>query len=140
MSNLHTLCVDSPAFTQGYFVQLLPKLETLRLLNCLNFDVDTLIEGLQRVKRHKRLTALDLSGVPCVSSMNMWQICSLCPNLEEASSKAIMSNFIAEQCFLDCPNLKKFDCWPLQSAVVGWQQLRTRFPRVTFGNRIITSL
>ena len=47
MVNLHSLCVQSAVFTQGYFLQLMPKLHTLRLLNCPNFDMETLVEALQ---------------------------------------------------------------------------------------------
>ncbi len=140
MLNLRTLSVQSPAFTQGYFVQRIPKLRSLLLLDCPNFDIDTLIEALQRVKRHKCLTVLDLSGVPRVMSLNKWQICSLCPNLQEAVSNAVMGDFIAKQCFLDCGNLRKFDCWPLLSIRTKWVQLRMRYAHLAFGNRICSSL
>ena len=50
MLNLRTLSVQSPAFTQGYFVQRVPKLRSLLLLDCPNFNIDMLIEALQQVK------------------------------------------------------------------------------------------
>ncbi len=45
MPNLLTLSVESPAFTHGYFMQMLPNLHTLQLLQCPNFDIDTLVEA-----------------------------------------------------------------------------------------------
>ncbi len=105
MINLRSLSVQSAAFTQGYFIQLLPQLHTLRLLDCPNFDVETLVEALQRLRRSKSLTTLDISGVPRVSSFNKWLLCSLCPNLQKAVSNAVMGDFIAEQCFMDCEKL-----------------------------------
>ncbi len=140
MPNLRVLSVESPAFTQRYFVQLLPHLHTLRLLDCQNFDIETLVEALQRLKRSKTLLSLDLSGVPNVTSFNIWEICSLCPNIEQVVSKVVIGDFVAKQCFLDCPNLKKFDYWPLSCMTHKWRQLRTRYPQITFGNRIDESL
>ncbi len=140
MPNLRVLSVQSPAFTQGFFVQVLPHLRTLQLLDCQNFDIETLVEALQRLKRSKTLCILDLSGVPQVTSFNIWEICSLCPNIEEVTSKVVMGDFVAEQCFLDCPNLKKFDCWPLACTKHKWRQLHTRFAHITFGTRIVDSL
>ena len=127
---------QSPAFVQGYFVQLVPHLRSLLLLDCPNFDVDTLIEGLQRVKRHKMITVMDLTGVPSVASFHVWQICSLCPNLQEAYSQAVMGDFVAEQCFLDCEKINKFNCWPLAHTAKQWVQLRKHYPQVAFGEHI----
>ncbi len=121
-------------------MQVLPKLETLLLLECPHFDIDTLVDALQRMKRCKSLQRLDLSGVPGVSSLNKWQVCSLCPNLEDAASNAMMGDFVAEQCLLDCPKLKRFDCWPLACTKLKWAQLRTCFVRVQFGKRIVASM
>ncbi len=120
MPNLRVLAVQSASFTQGYFVQLLPKLETLLLLECPNFDIDTLVDALQHMKHCKSLHKLDLSGVPGVSSLNKWQVCSLCPNLEDVASNAMMGDFVAEQCLLDCPQLQRFDCWPLACTKLKW--------------------
>ncbi len=140
MVNLRSLSVESGAFTQGYFVQLLPKLHTLRLLNCPNFDVDTLVEVLQRLRCSKSLHIVDVSGVPNVASFNVWQICSLCLNLQEAVTNAVMGDFVAEQCLLDCPNLKHFDCCPLRCTQHKWADLCKCFPNVHFGSRICSTL
>ncbi len=140
MPNLLTLSVASAAFTHGYFMQMLPKLHTLHLLHCPNFDIETLVEALQCVRQHKSMRSLNLCGVPKVSSFNKWQICSLCPNLIEAQSNAVMGDFIAEQCFIDCPQLTKFDCVPLGCTHKKWQELRSRFPHIIFGHRIGSQL
>ena len=140
MRNLITLSVESAAFTQGYFLQLLPNLQSLQLLHCPHFDIEILVEALQRVGRHKAMQHLNLCGVPRVSSLNKWQICSLCPNLQEAKSKAVMGDFIAEQCFIDCPHLTVFNCVPLPCTHNKWQELRIRFPRIAFGHQICSQL
>lgn len=140
MFNLQSICVQSAAFTQGYFVQSLPQLHTLCFLNCPNFDVETLLEALQRLRRSKSLRTLDLSGVPMVSSFNKWKLCSLCPNLQRAVSNAVMGDFVAELCLLDCDQLKYFDCWPLQCTKSKWIQLCRCFPHVTFGRRVCATI
>ncbi len=140
MLKLVTLSIESPAFTHRYFMQLLPNLQSLQLVHCPNFDIDTLIEALQHIGRHKSLRSLNLCGVPSVSSFNKWQICSFCPNLQEVQSTALMGDFIAEQCFIDCPKLIKFDCWPLACTQNKWRQLRICFPHVIFGSRICSQL
>ncbi len=140
MTNLCFLSVRSPAFTHGFFLQLLLHLHTLLLLDCPNLDVDTIVEALQRMRQSKSLRRLDLSGVQSVSSFNKWQICSLCPNLQQARSNAVMGDYIAEQCFLDCPLLTHFDCWPLGLTKENWANLVHHYPRVMFGECIKATL
>lgn len=140
MTILWSVSIDSDVFTHGYFVQHVPHLHTLRLLRCPNFDIETLVEALQCVRRHKTLCTLDLSSVPNVSSFNKWLICSMCPNLQEALSNAIMGDFVALQCFLDCPKMVIFDCWPLGCTKNKWVELQNKYCHIQFGSRILSTL
>ncbi len=140
MVNLRSLSIESDVFTQGFFVQCVPHLHTLHFLCCPNFDVETLVEALQRIRRSKSLMTIDLSGVPNVSSFNKWLICSICPNLEEGLSNAVMGDFVTLQCFLDCPKLVTFDCWPLRCTKNKWVELRRKYAHITFGPCVRSSL
>ncbi len=73
MSNLVSLTVSSPTFCCPYFLRYTPLIEVLHFTECPLLDMDIFVQWISYTKL-KKLSILDLTGVPTVTSLHMWNI------------------------------------------------------------------
>ncbi len=134
MPNLHSVCVQSPFFEFCYFM-LRTECESLCLLDCPRFDVESFIEVVTCC-RQCSLRVLDLRGVPSVSNLNLWTISFHCHNLPELYTQCVMNDWFASEVFLHCKHLQKFDCVPNRFCLADWRQLCAMHTSIAFGPQL----
>ncbi len=120
MHNLKRLHVCSPYFSRPYFLRYTPLVEVLQFTHCPLLDMDIFVQHVSQVKPQK-LQVLDLTGVPSVTSLHMWSITYVCPNLCELYSSNRMSAFFGKQIVLNCQKLEVLDCHPLLGKLQEWR-------------------
>ncbi len=138
MRNLVSLNVSSPSFCHPYFLRYTPLIEVMHFTNCPLLDMDIFVQHVSHVKP-KRLRILDLTGVPTVTSLNLWSITYVCEHLIELYAANRMSSFFGEQIFLNCQKLAILDYLPLLGREQEWRDLQVQM-KVKFGPLMITSL
>ncbi len=138
MRNLVSLTVSSPTFCHPYFLRYTPLIEVLHFTECPLLDMDIFVQWISYAKP-KKLSILDLTGVPTVTSLHMWNITYVCDNLIQLYVANRMSSFFGEQIFLNCQKFETFDCLPLLGKEQEWRDLHCQ-TKVKFGALMNASL